>query len=96
MEQGLLGAVSGVRSIQGHPTVGLSLGPYDGPRGGAVSYERGTPAPLAGSARVLSLFGGEGSWGSVKCSEVASKWKDGMDRTTIQGHLAHKKTPTPL
>jgi len=27
-----------------HPTVGLCLGPYGGPGGGAVSYERGTHA----------------------------------------------------
>ena len=27
----------------GHPTPGLCLGPYGGPMGGAVSYERGTP-----------------------------------------------------
>jgi hypothetical protein len=26
------------------PTVGLCLGPYGGPSGGGVSYERGTPA----------------------------------------------------
>ena len=26
------------------PAVGSSLGPYDGPRGGTVSHERGTPA----------------------------------------------------
>jgi len=25
------------------PTVGLCLGPHGSPRGGAVSYERGTP-----------------------------------------------------
>ena len=29
-------------SLQDH-TVGLCLGPYGGPRGGAVPYERGTP-----------------------------------------------------
>ena len=28
------------------PTGGLCLGPYGGPRGGDVSYERGTPVPM--------------------------------------------------
>ena len=28
------------------PTVGLCLGPYGGPRGAPVSYERGTPVAL--------------------------------------------------
>ena len=47
------------RAIQGYlahkkqrppwdPTVGLCLGPYGGPRWGAVSYERGTPVPDIG------------------------------------------------
>ena len=31
------------------PTIGLYLGPYGGPRGGALSYDRGTPV-LAPSA----------------------------------------------
>jgi len=30
-------------------TVGLCLGPYGGPRGGAVSYERGTPVVAQGA-----------------------------------------------
>ena len=34
-----------INSAPLHPTVGLCLGPYGGPRGGAVSYERGTPVP---------------------------------------------------
>ena len=29
------------------PAVGLCLGPFGGPRGGAVSYERGTPILIA-------------------------------------------------
>ena len=37
-------------SLEG-PTVGLYLGSYGGHRGGAVSYERGTPDTPAGKAR---------------------------------------------
>ena len=31
------------------PTVGLYLRPYGGPKGGAVSYERGTPVGVRAS-----------------------------------------------
>ena len=38
------------------PTVGLFLGPYCGPGGGAVSCERGTPVSLPRPAPLLEPF----------------------------------------
>jgi len=40
------------------PTVGLPLGPYGGLRGGAVSFERGTPVlEMKGTHRLRGLVG---------------------------------------
>ena len=40
--------------IRNHLPVGSHRGPYGGPRGGAVSYERGTPENLPEGAQIYS------------------------------------------
>jgi len=57
-----------------------TVGPYGGPRGGAVSYERDTPVHglLEIKTRTVPM-GGPMHLGLA-----------------LQGHLAHKKTPFPL
>ena len=65
-------------------TAGLSLGPYGGPRGGAVSYERGTPvAPF--------------SWGGKrsvvkKGLQVGNAGKKGVHVRTIEHYTEKSST----
>jgi hypothetical protein len=92
-------------------TVGLCLGPYEGPMGGAFPYERGTPAPKRTHLEVHSLF-----WIThlqyERSQEEKEKEKTASSRsfrlcsprrtrvfkatwTYLQGYLAHKKAFPP-
>jgi len=72
------------------PAVGLCLGPYGGPRGVGVSYERGTPVEFA-----LTLFWGRRGTRSLPPHASPCPGQQ-LSRDVPQGYLSHKKTPTPL
>ena len=68
------------------PTVGLCLGPFDGPRGVGVSYELGTPVGVGGECLGAGVH-------AVASSPRLSKSAKQHANTPapLQGYLAHKK-----